>query len=84
MIKKLFKASLMIAFLFLFLSIIALALSLSNFAYAVTPDECCITHQEAEADGSCNSCGSQCIKITSNVGSNIFKKAGEVKKFKAG
>lgn len=78
MIKKLFKASLMTAFPFLFISVIAFALCISNYALAVTPDECCATHQEAEADGSCNACGSQCIKITSNIGSNIFKKAGEV------
>ena len=50
----------------------------NNFAFAVTPEEACKAHTENNAPGTCSVCGSQCIKITSNLGENIYKTCDEV------
>lgn len=69
MYKKFFSATLVALLIF----------SLNNLsAFAVTPDDCCKVHNDSGAPGTCSVCGTKCIKITGNLGDNIYKVAGDV------
>lgn len=50
----------------------------NHVAFAVTPGDCCKTHKDSGAPGTCSECGTECIKITGNLGDNIYKVASDV------
>lgn len=63
---------------FLLTILIVISSFLGNQALAVTPEEYCNEHNSANAGGTCEVCGSACVKITGNMGDKIYKKCSEV------
>ena len=45
---------------------------------AITPEEYCQVHKDSQAPGSCEQCGTSCIKIIGNLGDTIYKKCTDV------
>ena len=54
-----------------------LAISICNLSsYAMTPEECCKVHDDAEAPGTCTVFGN-CAVLTTNLGTEEYKLCGE-------
>ena len=51
---------------------------LARQASAITPAEYCQVHQDSKAPGTCEQCGTTCLKIIGNLGDTIYKVCTDV------